>query len=39
VPAGHMLRAVDRFVILMACGGIWRHSTVRPAVHRSIRTC
>ena len=29
VPADHMLRAIDRFVDLEGCGGIWRRSIAR----------
>jgi hypothetical protein len=31
VPADHMLRAIDRFVISKACGHMWHRSTVPQA--------
>lgn len=39
VPAEHMLRAIDRFVDLRACGSTWRRSIARSGALLSIRNC
>jgi hypothetical protein len=39
VPAGHMLRSIDRFVDLGDVRGTWLPSTARWADHRPIPNC
>lgn len=38
VPAGHLLRSIDRFVDLSALRRDWPRSTARQDVLRSIRS-